>query len=169
MANEIKTIDLKDCVFIFRDGTPSTPNELEIKLDEGNMTWTETRNIIPVKDRGELDYIKEGDEENCKVNIQCRFDALKSSSGDFVTPHEFLKKEGAASAYLTTDGDCAADAIDIIVKVKSKCSTVQHQIITFSSFTYNELGGDFRAGTLSVQGMLNAVGPTSVRTTVAPY
>jgi hypothetical protein len=54
MANEIKAMDLKDCTVSFRDGTTPTPFELEIKVDEGNLTWTESRNLKAVKDRREL-------------------------------------------------------------------------------------------------------------------
>lgn len=164
---EPKAMDLKNCTVIFRDGTSPTPYELEIKVDEGNITWEEKRNIEVKRDRGELDYMKEGDEEPCEVSLECRFACLISSSGDSVTPYEFLKKSGAASSYVSTAGLCAADAIDIVVEVDQDCgTTVEDEIITFSDFTYESIGGDFKAGTFSVKGKCNAVGPSSTRTTL---
>jgi hypothetical protein len=77
-----------------------------------------------------------------------------------------LKKTGAAAAYKSTAAVCAADAVDIVVEVDHNCTGVEDEIITFADFTYSEIGGDFKAGTLSLSGMLNSIGPTSVRTTL---
>lgn len=161
----IKQMDIKNCTFILRDGTSPTPNELELKIDEGNVTWTERRNLEAKKDRGILDYIKEGDEENMTVSVEARFDAIVSSSGLTVTVHEFLTFTGAAAAYVTTGDVCAAKCVDLIVKVSQTCGTVEDEIITFPDFTYEEIGGDFRAGTMSFSGICNAKRPTSVRST----
>lgn len=162
---EPKQMDLKDCSVFLVDGT-NTPNELELKIDEGNITWSRKRNIEVKKDRGVLDYMKEGDEEAMDVKLECRFSTLKSSSGDPVTPYEFFTKTGAASSYASTAAVCAADAVDIRIEVDRNCgTTVEDEIITFSDFTYESIDGDFRAGTLSVSGKCLAVGPTSVRTT----
>lgn len=164
---EPKAMDLKNCAVIFRDGTTPTPNELELKMDEGNLQYTVRRNIEVKRDRGELDYLKEGDEEPMQVQLEGRFSAVKSSSGDPVTVQEFLYKTGAASAYKSTGPVCAADTIDIVVEVDQDCgTTVEDEIITFEDFAYEEVGGDFKAGTLSVQGVCNAVRPSSTRTTL---
>jgi hypothetical protein len=164
---EPKAMDLKSCTIIFKDGT-GTPNELELKMDDGTLQWTVARDIQVKLDRGEIDYLKEGDEVPMKIQIEGRFAAIKSSSGDLVTPFEFLTKTGGASAYLSTAAVCAADAVDIVVEFDHNCgTTVQDEIITFSDFTYEEIGGDFKDGTLSISGICNARFPTSVRTTLA--
>lgn len=161
-----KSMDLKDCTILLRDGTTPTPLELELKIDEGNLTWTSRFNKEAKKDRGELDYIKDGDEETMQVSIECRFDEVTSSAGEAVSPHEFLTKTGAASVNVSTADECASYSVDIIVEVDHECGTVEDEIITFPDFTVEEIGGDFRAGTLSVSGICNAVLPTSVRTTL---
>lgn len=165
---EPKAMDLKNCTVTFVDGTTPTPNELEIKMDEGNLQYSVRRNIEAKKDRGNLDYLKEGDQEPMQVQLEGRFASVKSSSGDPVTPQEFLYKTGAAAGYASTGPVCAADTIDIVVEVDHDCgTTVEDEIITFSDFAYEEVGGDFKAGTLSVQGICNAVVPSSVRTVLA--
>lgn len=165
---EPKAMRLKNCTIRFIDGTSPTPEELEIKIDDGNLTWTEKRNIEPKLDRGELDYFEEGDDVPCELTLDCRFSALTSSSGDDVTPIEFLKKTGNASAFKSTAALCAADAIDIEVEVSHECGTsIEDEIFTFSQFTYNSIGGNFKDGTLSISGMCNVIGPTSIRTTLA--
>lgn len=165
---EPKAMRLKNCTIRFIDGTSPTPNELDIKIDDGNLSWTEKRNIEPKLDRGNLDYFEEGDDVPCELQLDCRFSAITSQSGDDVTPIEFLKKEGAAASYKSTAALCAADAIDIEVEVSHECgTTIQDEIITFSEFTYNSLGGNFKDGTLSISGMCNVRGPSSIRTTLA--
>jgi len=102
-----------------------------------------------------------------EVTLECRFSAIISGDGEDVTPSEFLKKEGAASAYLSTSGDCEADTIDIVVEITHDCGTVLDEIITFEKFAYTSIGGDFKAGTLSIQGTCVSVKPSSVRTDMA--
>jgi len=165
-APPTSSIDLKDCTIKFRDGTSPTPNELEIKVDEGNLTFEEKRNVEVKKDRGELDYLKEGDEEPLTVSLDMRFDTLKASSGDPVTPYEFLKKTGGASAYASTSPACQPDTIDIVVYISHLCgTTIEDEIHVFPKFAYTNLPGDYRAGTLSVSGICNAVAPTVTRST----
>lgn len=161
---EPKGMDLKNCTVTLEDGA-STPNTLDLKIDEGNITWSEKRNITAKKDRGILDYMKEGDQEACEVKLECRFAALTSSSGDPVTPYEFIKGQG--SNYVSTSPECSATAINIIVTVDQDCGTsVEDEIIVFSDFTYTQIDGDFKAGTLSVSGLCLEVGPSSTRTTL---
>lgn len=164
---ESKAIDLKEVTLLFRDGK-TTPSELEFKFDEGNITWTVHRNITVKKDRGILDYMKEEDQEAMKVNLEGRFHEITSSSGDPVSPFEFLTFSGAAAGYTSTSPLCSASAIDIIVKVNHACgTTIQDEIMTFADFTYEDIGGDFKAGSISISGVCLAVFPTSVRTVLA--
>lgn len=164
---EPKAMDLKNCTVILKDGTTPTPFELELKIDEGNIQWERKRNIEVKKDRGNLDYLKEGDQEAMTLQLECRYTSIKSSSGDPITPYEFLTKTGAASAYKSTSDLCAADTVDVVVETNQSCgTTVEDEITTFADFAYESIGGDFKAGTLSVSGVCNVVGPTAVRTTL---
>jgi hypothetical protein len=165
---ERKTMDLKECTLIFQDGTPTTPNELTVDIDEGNITWTETYNVEPKLNRGLLDYIKAGDEAPMQVSLEFRFATLRSSSGDPVSPYEFATKTNGASGYLTTGNACDPYAFNIIVEVNGNCgTTIQDEIITFPDFAKQEIGGDIGAGQFSMSGICNAIRPTSVRTVLA--
>lgn len=159
-------IDLKDSVIKFVDGS-DTPKELTLKIDEGNLTFTCKKNREYRKDRGNLDTVRDGDEEPMEISLQCRFHSLISDTGETVTPFEFLTKTGAASAYVTTGADaCAPYAIDIVVERTNNCGSVEDEVMTFPEFRHEEIGGDFSAGTLSISGKCNAEYPTSVRTAV---
>jgi hypothetical protein len=158
--------DLKQCTLFLYDGT-GTPNTLEVKFDEGSLKYTRKRNIEYKKNRGILDTTREGDEEPLDVSFEGRFNAIVSSSGDVVTVTEFLEQEGAASAYESTGAACEPYAVDLILEVEHDCGSMEDEVITFSEFRFESLGGDFKAGTLSVSGKCNVVKPSAVRTTLA--
>lgn len=161
--SEPKIIDLKNATIMFSDGA-TTPHTLTIKLDDGNLTYERKREVQVKRDRGQLDYFKEGDKQPVSLSIECRFAAIRSSSGDAITPIEFLEKEGAASAYVSTANLCEIDCIDIIVQLRYACGSMQDEVITFSDFAFETYGGNFKDGTLSVQGICNIEKPTSIRT-----
>ena len=159
-------MDLKDVVIKFVDGS-GTPKTLTLKMDEGNLTYSEKRNREYRLDRGIIDTVRDGDQEPLEVSLQGRFSALTSDTGEDVTVTEFLRQEGAASAHVTTATDtCAPYAIDIVAE-RTNCGTVLDEVITFSEFRYEEIGGDFGAGQLSITGKCNAVKPTSIRTALS--
>lgn len=156
-------LDLKNATVYFIDGTPT---KLEVKLDEGNLTYTRRRNIEYRKNRGILDTVREGDQEPMEVSLECRFNALKSSSGDPITITEFLEQEGAGSSLVSTGGECEPYAVDIHVELNVNCGTTEDEIFKFEEFRFEEIGGDFKAGTLSISGKCNRVKPSSERTTL---
>lgn len=157
--------DLKECTLYLRDGD-SPPNELEFKFDEGNLTYSRKRNIEYRKDRGILDETREGDEEPLEVSLEGRFNCVVSSSGDPLSVTEFLEMTGNGSSLVSTGGPCQPSAIDLVLEVDHDCDGVDDEIVTFPEFRFEDIGGDFRAGTLSISGKCNVVRPTSVRTTL---
>jgi hypothetical protein len=164
---EPKKMDLKNCTVILRDGAGS-PVELELKMDEGNLQFTHGRNIEVQLDRGIVDYLKEGDEVPLEVQFEGRFSAIRSSSGDDVTPYEFLTGTGRGTTIVSTSGVCEARACDIVVEVDhSGCgTTVVSESILFEDFTYEKIDGNFKDGTLSFSGKCKVLHPVGTRTTV---
>lgn len=156
--------DLREITLRLTDGT-STPITLDIKFDEGNLTYSSKRNMEYRKDRGILDSVREGEDEPMDISFEGRFNALISSSGDSITIDEFLRGVGAASAHETTGNACDAFAVDLHLRVNHTCSGVEDELITFLEFRFEDIGGDFKAGVISVTGKCNKVAPTSIRTT----
>lgn len=159
--------DLKQCTLTLKDAT-ATPVEIEVKFDEGNLTFTHNKNIEYIKDRGVLDTAREGDQEPMSVSFQGRFNCIKSSTGNDLSIYEFLTNTGATA--LTTTGDaCAPFACDIVLTVDhSDCDppgsdVVQDEEIIFEEFRAESIGGDFKAGQISVDGKSNRVHPTATR------
>ena len=158
-------VDLKDATIKLKDGTTPTANEITLKIGEGNLTWTETYNREYMKDRGILDSVRDGDEEPCEVSFQIKYAAIKASTGDAITPAEFLKNTNAETTLVSTGSGCDPYACDIEVFLDySSCTAIQDETLTFSEFRVESLGGDIQAGQLSVSGKCNAQAPTAVRT-----
>lgn len=162
------TIDLKNCSLIIKDAT-STPNELTVRIGEGNLTYTIARTIEYILDRGTLDAVREGDQVPCKVSFDCVYDWYESddAGGEPITPAEALMKVGNAASWVTTGADaCEPYAVDLILENNITCGTTLDETMTFSEFRYETLDFDVKAGTISASGSCNEVYPTSSRATI---
>jgi hypothetical protein len=161
---EPKAIDLKNTRIFVYDGS-TVPKYLELKIDEGNIQWTVARNIEVKKNKGLLDYLKEGDEEAVKLQLECRFSALKSSIGDPKTAFEIFTN---SNDFYTSVADCKPYQvhIELLVDNITLCgTTVENELIRFEYFAYEEISASFKDGTLSISGVCNVVSPNAQRGT----
>ena len=163
-------IDLKDVTLKIRDGATPTPNEIEIKIGEGNLTYSENRNIEYTLDRGLLDEVRKGDEVPMDVSFDFVWEFIKGSSASAGAPptiEDALKNTGQAAAWVSTDPDtCRPYAVDIILEHVPSCgagSDAEQETITLPDFRYETLDHDLRAGTIAVTGRCNAEEATAVR------
>ena len=157
--------DLKNATIKFKDGTSPTPNELEIKIGEGNLTWTETKNREYTLDKGKLDTVRDGDEVPVDITMDFTWECLKAQSGNPPTPEDALKKRGEAASWVSSSSDpCEPYAIDIEVLVDPDCNDGSYnEKIIFADFRYETLDHDSKAGTISCSGKCNITEPTVTR------
>lgn len=133
-------------------------HHLQIRIGEGNASWTEKRPITYVKDRGKLDTVREGDEEPVEVKIDATWVFLKASTGQTPTIEDVLKKRGEASTWETSSDDaCEPYAVDVVIEYTPPCTTEQMEIYVLKDFRYEEMAHDVKAGTLSLSGKCNVV------------
>lgn len=159
------TIDLKDVTITLRDGTTPTPNELEVSIGEGNLTYTERRERKYTKDRGKLDDVRDGDEAPMDVSFDFKWDYLQGTGGTDITIEDVLKQRGGASAWKSTDSDqCRPFAVDLVLKNKPACATANSvETTVLPDFRHEEMSHDLRGGTVACTGKCNATEPTIVR------
>ena len=95
-------IDLKNATITFEDGT-GTPNTLDITIGEGNLVWTEARNIEYVLDRGLLDEVREGDQIPVELTIDILWEFLTAvvSTAGIPSPEDFFHTRLMLSCYMT--------------------------------------------------------------------
>lgn len=157
-----RSIDFKEAVIRIVDGS-NTPNEVEVLVGEGNLTWSEKKPRIYDKDRGKLGSVRNGDEMPLELSLQARWITLKSTSG-VVSIYEALKKIGRASAWESTDDDtCAPYAVNIEMEITPICEDEDIELIVFPDFRYEDMNPDPKAATLSISGMCNVTEPTITR------
>ena len=161
-------IDLKRAVIILKDGGVGTDQQtLEVTIGQGNLTYTERRNIEYILDRGQLDDVREGDEVPVDVNMDFIWDYITggSATGAIPTIEDVLKQEGAAADWVSTDADtCRPYAVDIEITytpVPASCGDVE--VITLQDFRHEELAHDLRAGTVAASGRCNVTKAQAVR------
>jgi len=160
-------IDLKDAVVSIKDGGG---NSITVKIGEGNLTYTEARNMQYTLDRGILDEVREGDEVPLNVSMDFTWEFLSSpssastASGGTPTIEDALKNAGAAANWVSSDADeCRPYAVDIEILYTPNCSTGDTETITLPDFRWENLNHDLRAGTVAVTGQCNVTTATRVR------
>lgn len=154
-------IDLKNATIRFKD---AGSNELEVKIGEGNLTWTEKVNRIYTKDRGILNDVRDGDEEPVEVSIDAIWEFLKADTGNPPSPIDVLKQRGEAAGWVSTDDDvCRPFAVDIEIEYEPPCGGEDREIITLSDFRYEQLQYDLRNASIAVSGKCNVTEATVER------
>jgi len=166
--NTFATIDLKKVTMKIKDGA-TTPEEVEIKIGEGNFTWTERIEREYELDRGTLDSVRNGDETPMEVRFDFKWEFIKAKTADSVpTIEEALKQIGKASTWVTTSSDaCEPYSVDIELLNAPACTGEQNETITFPDFRHEELSHDLRNASISCNGRCNATVPTIVRSTAS--
>lgn len=103
MAVSTITRNLRDGALVIKDGTGS-PQSITITLDEGDLTWTERKNTIEVKDRGALDHTRPGDAESVLLSFSAKWTQLAdvATGGATLQLYEFLTFASGAGIVSTS-------------------------------------------------------------------
>lgn len=140
------------------------PNELEIKIGSGNLSYTEKRNYDYRLDRGLLDTVREGDQAPVEVSLEFVWEFLRSTGSEPVTPEEAFKKVGAAANWKTSSSDpCEPYALNIIVLYHPPCGDTLDEKIVFNDFRWETLDHSYKDGQISVKGSCNVTDATVTR------
>ena len=142
------------------------PARIEIRIGEGNLTWTEAKEYEYVLDKGNLDTVREGDQQPVEVTIDLMYEFYTNGSGgDWLpSPIDFLKRQAEASDLASTSDDpCEPFAVDIFVEYDPPCGSEVNENYTFPDFRYESLEFNIKDATISVTGKCNAVEPTVAR------
>jgi hypothetical protein len=132
------------------------PHQLQIKLGEGNLTYTEKKARQYIKDRGRLSTVRNADEEPVEVKMDAQWEFIRASTGLPPSIEDVLKQRGEASTWVTSATDpCEPYAVDVIIEYTPPCGNVEMEIITLSDFRYEDLPHDTKAGTISISGKCN--------------
>jgi hypothetical protein len=151
--------------FLTADGVPANDaaitfagRTLEIKIGDGNLDYTENRNMDYRLDRGELDTVREGDDAPMDVKLDFVWEFLTASSDDSTpTIEDVFKHRGLAAGWDSSDSDsCAPYAIDVEIEHEPPCTGEQREIILLPDFRWESFEHNAKDAQISVAGKCNS-------------
>lgn len=138
--------------------------QIEIKIGEGDLKYTEADQYKYDLDRGELDTVRRGDDVPMDVTTNFTFDQVKSGTGETITPIEALKGTGAASEWVSSSADpCEPYAVDVVVTDVRPCGSAQSATYTFPDFRSEKRDYDIKNANIAVSGKCNVIEPIITR------
>lgn len=138
--------------------------ELEVTIGEGNLTWTEAKEYEYLLDRGDLDTVKEGDEQPLEVSLEFVYNHVTQGTSESVTPVDAVKGSGGAGEWVSSSSDlCEPYAVDMVIRHCVPCGTDEDEEITFPDFRYESLEYDLSEATIAVSGRCNVSEAVPIR------
>lgn len=140
------------------------PNQIDVKIGEGNLTYTENKEYEYLLDRGDLDGVREGNEVPMDVNMDFVYEFVRTGTGEAITPVDALKGVGGADEWVSSsDDDCEPFCVDIEIEHVPPCGSAETEFTVFPEFRHDSLDFDLSAATISAAGRCNATEPTITR------
>jgi hypothetical protein len=147
------------------------PQVLEIKVGDGTLTYSETKNREYKMNRGRLDRVRDGDEAPMEISTTFAWTYIKAYSTDAIPqPEDCLKQRGVAAGWVSTGEACDPYSVNLVVlNTPTSCVGVTNprEKIVFPEFRYEKLDHDVKAGTISLSGKSNALEPIVTRLAAA--
>ncbi len=141
------------------------PQQLEIKIGDGNLTYTEANEYEYDLDRGLLDTVRSGDQVPVDLSLDFVYEYITTGTSEEISPMDALKKIGGASEWVSSSADpCEPYAIDVVVVHTPICSTQEIETTVFNDFRSESREADLGEASVSVSGRCNVVQPTITRT-----
>jgi hypothetical protein len=152
-------------------GTPANadvltfaPCQIDIKIGEGNLKYTENKDYNYMLDRGDLDTVREGDEKPLDVSLEFVYEFVTTGTSEAITPVDALKQQGGADEWVSSSADpCEPYAVDIEIDHEQPCGTAQDETTILPDFRYEKLEFSLKDATISVTGKCNASSATVTR------
>ena len=155
---------LRNVVMTIKDGGS---NSQTVKIGEGNIQWSEKRNIEYTNNGGLIDEVRLGDDVPVDVSFEGVLDYVVGTSGgsNLLSIGDVLRGDGDAGDWVSSDSDaCRPYAVDIeIVDTPNPTSCGDVETITLADFRYEDLSYNIGDGTFSVTGRCNITKATAVR------
>jgi hypothetical protein len=143
------------------------PQQIEIKIGEGDVSWSETKEYIYDRDRDLLDTVRDGQEQPMSVDMAFTFDFITAGSSAVVpTPSDALKRKGQAANWVSSSADkCEPYCIDIIIRHCVPCGADEDQLITLPEFRQESLDYSIADASVATSGQCNATEVVTSRLT----
>lgn len=138
---------------------------VELKVGDGTLSWSESKDLQYVLDKGALDQVKEGDEQPMTLDTSFIWEELVASTGSGTpSPYEAMLQLGEAASWTSTsDGTgCPPYCVDIEVEVNPGCNAVR-EFYRFEEFYVDDLNPNYKDGKITFKGSCNRTQPKLYR------
>jgi hypothetical protein len=159
-TNIVFTPALGAGTYLDEDVITFLPQQIEIKVGDGNVTYTENRTYEYMLDRGDIDTVREGDQVPLDVRLECTYEHIVTGTSEEISPLDALKGVGGAVEWVSSSADqCEPYAIDIEVEHDPPCGTAQTETTLFPDFRPDTKEVNFQDATISLTGKCNVIEP----------
>lgn len=142
---------------------------LELKVGDGNLTYSEKRNVEYKLERGRIDTVRLGDDIPMDVSFDIKWEFTKSDTAQPPTIEEVIKGQGNAGVWTSSSSDlCEPYAIDIFIVYTPLCTAEKLETALLKDFRWEELNHDEKAGMIQARGKCNVLEAVLDRIT-GPY
>jgi archaellum component FlaF (FlaF/FlaG flagellin family) len=140
------------------------PQRLQIAIGDGDLNWTEGREMIYDLDRDILDTVRQGQDQPLEVDLAFTFEYVTTESGQAITPVDAIKRIGEASEWVSSSSDlCEPYSVDIYVIHCVPCGSDEDQDLLYQDFRYESLEYSIRDASIAVSGRCNVTDVVTTR------
>jgi hypothetical protein len=130
--------------------------QIEIRIGDGDLSWTESREILYDLDRDILDDVRLGPEQPIEVNAAFVFEWASTGTGEPISPIDAIKRINEAAEWVSSDSDqCRPYSVDIVADHIVPCGTNQDQRFTFEDFRWESLEYSIQDAAITLSGRCN--------------
>ncbi len=147
-----------------------TGRRLDIKIGEGNLTYTEAKTREYIPNRGRIGTanggtIRDGVDEPMTVSFEFVWEWITGVTASGIpTIEDALKQRGEAALWETTSTDpCEPYCVDLEIHYDPACGGANSEVIVLPEFRWESLAHDLSASTISCEGKCNVVEATVTR------
>lgn len=144
----------------------TTPSQtVTFKVGDGTLSWSEGKDIQYKVDKGLLDRVATGDEQEMSVDAEFTWEEYTAVAlSGTPTPLDILLQTGEAAAYVSTSDSsgCPPYCVDLEVEVNPGCALTR-EFIRFEEFYWNDVNPVLKDGKISFKGVCNRVKPSVYR------
>jgi hypothetical protein len=141
-----------------------TSQQIDIKIGDGDLKYTEKNEYTYDKDRGDLDTVREGDEVPMEVALDVVYEHITTGTNESISPMDALKRKGSASEWVSSSSDlCEPYSVDIVLSHVAPCGSSDDETTTFPDFRSDQREVSLKDAKISVTGRCNATEPIVAR------
>ncbi len=140
------------------------PQELVIKIGDGDLRYTERDEFSYDLDRGELDTVRQADDVPMEVVTNFVYEHITTGTDEDVAPMDAIKRRGSASEWVSAAADqCEPYAVDLLVIHTPPCGTAEKEFTLFPDFRSEQREVNFGESNIQITGRCNRVEPVTWR------